>query len=99
MTMTSSNSMPTKIEPTVTWGINPGQAVSISERLPTPESTEDDEQGSLQEALEHMHFAAGQPIKGTPIQVAFLGSCTNGRLSDFKEVARHIRRAACGSGR
>ena len=79
-----------KIEPTVTWGINPGQAVFISDRLPTVEATQEEEQGSLLEALEHMHFKAGQAIKGTPIQVAFLGSCTNGRLSDFKEVARYI---------
>jgi 3-isopropylmalate/(R)-2-methylmalate dehydratase large subunit len=78
------------IEPTVTWGINPGQAVFISERLPVPETTPEDQRGSLAEALEHMKLRPGQPIKGTPIQVAFLGSCTNGRLSDFKEVAKHI---------
>jgi len=79
-----------EIQPTVTWGINPGQAVFISERLPTPETTPEDERGSLAEALEHMKLQPGQPIKGTPIQVAFLGSCTNGRLSDFKEVAKYI---------
>ena len=79
-----------KIEPTVTWGINPGQAVFISERLPVPETTPEDERGSIVEALEHMKLRPGQPIKGTPIQVAFLGSCTNGRLSDFKEVAKYI---------
>jgi 3-isopropylmalate/(R)-2-methylmalate dehydratase large subunit len=80
-----------EIEPTVTWGINPGQAVFISERLPVPETaTEDHQRVSLAEALEHMKLRPGQPIKGTPIQVAFLGSCTNGRLSDFKEVAKYI---------
>jgi 3-isopropylmalate/(R)-2-methylmalate dehydratase large subunit len=87
-----------EIEPTVTWGINPGQAVFISERLPTPATTSEDERGSVAEALEHMKLQPGQPIKGTPIQVAFLGSCTNGRLSDFKEVAKYIegRRVAKG---
>ncbi len=80
-----------EIEPTVTWGINPGQAVFISERLPVPETaTEDHQRVSLAEALEHMKLQPGQLIKGTPIQVAFLGSCTNGRLSDFKEVAKYI---------
>jgi len=78
------------IEPTVTWGINPGQAVSISERLPDPATSSADERDSVVEALEHMKLQGGQPIKGTPIQVAFLGSCTNGRLSDFQEVAKYI---------
>jgi len=45
---------------------------------------------SLAEALEHMKLRPGQAIKGTPIQVAFLGSCTNGRLSDFREVAKYL---------
>ena len=80
-----------EIEPTVTWGINPGQAVSISESLPDLEAAQVDERDSLIEAYEHMKLKPGQPIKGTPIQVAFLGSCTNGRLSDFQEVARFIR--------
>jgi 3-isopropylmalate/(R)-2-methylmalate dehydratase large subunit len=79
-----------EIEPTVTWGINPGQAVFISERLPVPETATEDQRVSLLEALDHMKLQPGQPIKGTPIQVAFLGSCTNGRLSDFKEVAKYI---------
>src|SRR5260370_35621991 len=79
-----------EIQPTVTWGINPGQAVFISERLPTPETTPEDERGSLAEALEHMKLQPSQTCKGTPIQVAFLGTCTNGRLSDFKEVAKYI---------
>ena len=79
-----------EIEPTVTWGINPGQAVFISERLPVPETATQDQRVSLAEALEHMKLRPGQAIKGTPIQVAFLGSCTNGRLSDFKEVAKYL---------
>jgi len=79
-----------EIEPTVTWGINPGQAIYISERLPVPETAPEDKRASLREALEHMKLRPGQPIKGTPIQVAFLGSCTNGRLSDFQEVAKYL---------
>jgi 3-isopropylmalate/(R)-2-methylmalate dehydratase large subunit len=79
------------IEPTVTWGINPGQALSISETLPDLDSAGADERASLQEAYDHMHLKPGAPINGTPIQVAFLGSCTNGRLSDFQEVARYLK--------
>jgi 3-isopropylmalate/(R)-2-methylmalate dehydratase large subunit len=80
------------IAPTVTWGINPGQAISVKESVPTPDSAENDAERSLiEEALVYMQLRGGQPIEGTPIQVAFIGSCTNGRVSDFREVARHLR--------
>ncbi len=87
------------IAPTVTWGINPGQGVSISESIPDPSrASTPDEKASIEEALAYMKLRPGAPIKGTRIDVAFLGSCTNGRLSDFQEVARHIkgRRVAAG---
>src|SRR3989454_9152135 len=70
------------IEPTVTWGINPGQSVGISERIPA----DGDE-----EALAFMGFAANAHVRGTRIDVAFIGSCTNGRLSDLEEAARVAR--------
>jgi 3-isopropylmalate/(R)-2-methylmalate dehydratase large subunit len=87
------------IAPTVTWGINPGQGLSITENVPDPAQIgAADEKAAVEEALAHMKLRAGAPIKGTRIDVAFLGSCTNGRLSDFQEVARHIkgRRVAPG---
>jgi 3-isopropylmalate/(R)-2-methylmalate dehydratase large subunit len=87
------------IAPTVTWGINPGQGLSITENIPDPaRSRAPDEKAAIEEALAHMKLKAGAPIKGTRIDVAFLGSCTNGRLSDFQEVARYIkgRRVAPG---
>jgi 3-isopropylmalate/(R)-2-methylmalate dehydratase large subunit len=67
------------IEPTVTWGINPGQSVGIGERIA---ETADEE------ALAFMGFERGARIEGTRIDVAFIGSCTNGRLSDLEEAAR-----------
>ena len=70
------------IEPTVTWGINPGQSVGIKESI---SSTADEE------ALTFMGFEAGRPVEGTRIDVAFIGSCTNGRLSDLEEAARIVR--------
>jgi 3-isopropylmalate/(R)-2-methylmalate dehydratase large subunit len=79
------------IEPVVTWGINPGQSVGVSERIPDPASSPEDEQSTYREALAFMGFEAGQPIKGAPIDVAFVGSCTNSRVSDLRiaaEVAR-----------
>jgi 3-isopropylmalate/(R)-2-methylmalate dehydratase large subunit len=79
------------IEPTVTWGINPGQSVGISERLPSPADAPSQEKGSIAEALEFMSFRSGMPIAGTKIDVAFIGSCTNGRISDLREAARLVR--------
>jgi len=79
------------IAPTVTWGINPGQAVFIDERVPHPDEMPADERASVAEALAHMQLEGGQAIAGTPVNVAFLGSCTNARLSDFREVAAVLR--------
>jgi 3-isopropylmalate/(R)-2-methylmalate dehydratase large subunit len=80
------------IAPTVTWGINPGQAISVKERVPRAEEGQSDaERDSIREALEYMQLEAGAPIEGVPVNVAFIGSCTNGRLSDFREVARYLR--------
>jgi 3-isopropylmalate/(R)-2-methylmalate dehydratase large subunit len=79
------------IEPTVTWGINPGQSVGISENLPSPADLAADDKASVAEALEFMSFRGGMPIAGTKIDVAFIGSCTNGRISDLREAARLIK--------
>jgi len=73
------------IEPTVTWGINPGQSVAVSEPIP---ATSDP--GEV-EAREFMRFRGGAPVAGTKIDVAFIGSCTNGRLSDIEAAARIVR--------
>jgi 3-isopropylmalate/(R)-2-methylmalate dehydratase large subunit len=78
------------IEPTVTWGINPGQSVGVTGALPDPASLPDGERAGVEEALQFMGFAPGQPIAGTRIDVAFIGSCTNSRLSDLREAARLV---------
>jgi len=74
------------IEPTVTWGINPGQAVGVSEKLPKPEEYGDPD--GAKKAYEHMGWQPGSPILGTPIDVAFIGSCTNSRLTDLRAAAK-----------
>ena len=79
------------IRPTVTWGINPGQSVYVDERLPKSADVEAGDRAALDEALTFMGWSGGAPIKGTRIDVAFLGSCTNGRLSDLREAARVVR--------
>ena len=79
------------IEPMVTWGLNPGQSLGIGGRLPSPADFPAKERQGAAEALEFMGFTSGDPIAGTPIDVAFLGSCTNGRLSDLREAAAIVR--------
>lgn len=76
------------IGPTITWGITPGQSVSIDGVIPELGTLEGDERKSVQEALDYMGFAEGQSIAGTPVDVTFVGSCTNGRLSDLREAAK-----------
>jgi 3-isopropylmalate/(R)-2-methylmalate dehydratase large subunit len=78
-----------EIEPTVTWGINPGQSVGVTEKIPAVDSFPTEEQYGVREALAFMDFHENEPIRGTKIDVAFIGSCTNGRISDLREAA-HI---------
>jgi 3-isopropylmalate/(R)-2-methylmalate dehydratase large subunit len=78
------------IGPTVTWGINPSQAIGIDESIPDPSLVDQKEKASIEEAIDYMKITPGAPIKGTPIDVAFIGSCTNGRISDLEEVASQI---------
>ena len=80
-----------EIEPTVTWGITPGQGIGISESLPKLEILSEDEKEIAQQAFEYMHLQPGSQIKGTPIDVCFVGSCTNGRISDLREAAKFAK--------
>ena len=79
------------IEPMVTWGITPGQSVGISERLPKLNSVDDDDKVLLKSALEHMKFEEDSAILGQKIDVVFVGSCTNSRLSDLQAAANVIK--------
>ncbi len=81
-----------EIKPTVTWGVNPSQAVFIDENIPDPSAIEDPAQRKdAADALAYMKLEAGKPIAGTKIDVAFIGSCTNGRLSDFEDAAKFLK--------
>lgn len=79
------------IEPTVTWGINPEQAIGVNELLPTVTSFPKEVQKGVQEAFEYMSLKENTPIKGQKIDVAFIGSCTNGRISDLREAAAIVQ--------
>ncbi len=79
------------IAPTVTWGITPGQGIAVNEAVPTPEQLEPSERPIAEEAYRYMDLTPGQPIAGVPVDVCFIGSCTNGRLSDLQAAAAVAR--------
>ena len=76
------------IPPTVTWGITPGQGIGINQTVPLPEELPSDDRFLAEEAYRYMDLAPGNPIKGTKIDVCFIGSCTNGRIGDLREAAK-----------
>ncbi len=86
------------IAPTVTWGINPAQAVAVDEKIPALCEIPADERAGAEEAFEYMQLSPGQPVAGTKIDVAFIGSCTNGRLSDLREAAKYAKGKQVAAG-
>jgi 3-isopropylmalate/(R)-2-methylmalate dehydratase large subunit len=77
-----------EIPPTVTWGITPGQGIGIDQKVPTPMEIAEEDRFVAEEAYEYMDLVPGQPIEGMKIDVCFIGSCTNGRISDLREAAK-----------
>ena len=78
------------LTPVVTWGVNPEQSVGVDGRVPSGREPGAD-QKAVADALGYMGLQGGQPIAGMRVDVAFIGSCTNSRLSDLREAARVIR--------
>ena len=79
-----------ELTPVVTWGVNPGQSVPVNGRIPSPRDAGPEAQ-AVTDALGYMGLESGQPIAGMRVDVAFIGSCTNSRLSDLREAARIVR--------
>jgi 3-isopropylmalate/(R)-2-methylmalate dehydratase large subunit len=79
-----------EIRPVVTWGVNPGQSIAVDARVPSPRDAGVDVD-AVADALGYMGLTPGQPIAGLKVDVAFIGSCTNSRLSDLREAARVVK--------
>ncbi len=79
------------IEPMITFGTNPGMGIGISQIIPTTEGMEGSDKSSYKKSLQYMGFGAGDTIKGKPIDYVFLGSCTNGRIEDFREFTEFVK--------
>ena len=76
----------------VTYGTNPGMGIPITSRVPSPDDQADPSQRrALQRALEYMDLQPGQPIIGQKVDVVFIGSCTNGRISDLRLAAEALK--------
>lgn len=79
-----------EIDPRVTFGTNPGMGIGISEKIPAPPE-DPAARASFEKSLEYMGFEPGQSLEGTPVDYVFLGSCTNGRLEDFRVFSSYVK--------
>ena len=80
-----------ELEPMVTWGVNPEQGITVSEKVPALELFEGKEKDEAIDALNYMGLVEGQDIIGQKVDVVFIGSCTNGRISDFIAAAKILK--------
>lgn len=81
----------TDIEPMITYGTNPGMGTKISGNIPTEDEIEQSNLTTFKKSMEYMGFNAGDQLVGKDVDYVFVGSCTNGRIEDLREVAEFVR--------
>ncbi len=74
------------LEPMITWGTNPGMGVRVNQPVPEPNGN-----AGVRKALEYMKLEPGKPLIGQPVDVVFIGSCTNSRITDLRQAARLLK--------
>ena len=79
------------VEPMITYGTNPGMGMGITSHIPTTEGMSEVEKSSFDKAMHYMGFEAGETLLGKKIDYVFLGSCTNGRIEDFRAFASVVK--------
>ena len=79
------------IYPMITFGTNPGMGISVKDIIPSKDSLSDNEKESFEKALKYMGFQDNQSIINHPIDYVFIGSCTNARIEDLREVANYVK--------
>jgi 3-isopropylmalate/(R)-2-methylmalate dehydratase large subunit len=79
------------IEPMITYGTNPGMGIGVSQTIPTTAGMEGSDKTTFEKSLQYMGFGQGDAMKGKTVDYVFLGSCTNGRIEDFREFAAFVK--------